>query len=401
MNTNHKKILFLSANPDDTDNLELIKECNRIQQKIRTTSNNENVVLMQMHEISVQNIQEEISRNNPQIVHFSGHGDVGSLAFQDIDGNVEEVKGKALGNMFRFLNSRNSINKDKKIKCVILNACYSNSIARHIIPHVDCVIGMKREVQDDTATTFAEGFYFYLCSGESVQVAFDGAKSQIGLDPGLVGENTPNLLPRDGIDPLQMFLFSNKSSNQPEAQNSHPKSPSAYTIGERKEMIELRKSILDEFSKTLPEILTKIMLFHDEFLGTIFVAASIDDDGKETETSFTISKEVITRIPELKIRYENTKQDLGKIFMNSVMFSTNLQLYYKNHIPIQKEFNESIKTARSLFGSLSACTSEKKFERFQNYSRLRMMLDREESLAKGIKNISSKLIEYEINNPKL
>ena len=77
-------ILFLSANPDGTDKLELIKECNIINQKIRSSAGRELFKLEQRHDISIKSLIEELLNYNPQILHFSGHGsDKSALIFKN------------------------------------------------------------------------------------------------------------------------------------------------------------------------------------------------------------------------------------------------------------------------------------------------------------------------------
>ena len=67
-------ILFLSAIPAETKPLELIKECNLINQKIRSSVGRKLFKLEQRHDISIKWLIEELMNYNPQILHFSGHG---------------------------------------------------------------------------------------------------------------------------------------------------------------------------------------------------------------------------------------------------------------------------------------------------------------------------------------
>src|SRR5688572_6705739 len=101
-------ILFLSANPDGTDKLELIKECNIINQKIRASAGGRELFkLEQRHEISIKSLIEELLNYNPQILHFSGHGsDKSALIFKNENtGQSEEVPPIALSNLFKVLSN--------------------------------------------------------------------------------------------------------------------------------------------------------------------------------------------------------------------------------------------------------------------------------------------------------
>lgn len=203
-----KLILFLSANPKDPDydELHLIRECNDVADKIRYAKHGNEVDFRQHHAISLAKIQEIIADTSPQIVHFTGHGEKEHLVLEGINEQTEHAKAKALANMFKLLNKRKSLAKEKKILCVVLSACYSRQIAKALAEHVDFVVGMSNEVEEDTAKIFAEHFYYHLCSGESFGDAFEFGKSQIAL-LGIPGQDIPKLEKRNDIDPSTVFLF--------------------------------------------------------------------------------------------------------------------------------------------------------------------------------------------------
>jgi hypothetical protein len=138
-------ILFLSANPAQTDPLDLIKECNLINQKLRSSAGRELFKLEQRHDISIKWLIEELLNYNPQILHFSGHGsEKSALIFKnENNGRIEQVPPSALSRLFKVLG--------KKIDLVFLNACYTEKQARAIAEHVNCVIGMSDAIPDDTA----------------------------------------------------------------------------------------------------------------------------------------------------------------------------------------------------------------------------------------------------------
>ena len=168
-------ILFLSANPDQTRPLELIKECNLINQKIRLAPGRELLRLEQRHDISIKWLIEELLNYNPQILHFSGHGSTKSaLIFKnETTGEIEEVPPSALSKLFKVLG--------KKIDLVFLNACYSEKQARAIAEHVNCVIGMSDAISDIAAIEFAATFYSSLGFGRSIEDSFDLSYSSIRI----------------------------------------------------------------------------------------------------------------------------------------------------------------------------------------------------------------------------
>src|SRR6185436_1153486 len=76
---------------------------------------------------------------------------------------------------------------------VVLNACYTETQARAIAEHIECVVGMSRAVTDSAAIRFAAAFYQALAFGQSVKTAFELGRNAIGL-ANLSEEDTPKLL---------------------------------------------------------------------------------------------------------------------------------------------------------------------------------------------------------------
>jgi tetratricopeptide (TPR) repeat protein len=198
-------ILFLSANPSKTDPLELIKECNQINQKIRSSAGRELLKLEQRHDISIKWLIEELLNYNPQILHFSGHGsDKSALIFKNENtGEIEEVPPSALSKLFKVLG--------KKIDLIFLNACYSEQQARAIAEHVNCVIGMSDAISDIAAIEFASTFYSSLGFGRNIEDSFDLATVQLELLS--IPENAiPKLIVKEGIDPSKIKILNNLPS---------------------------------------------------------------------------------------------------------------------------------------------------------------------------------------------
>ncbi|MFZ0512743.1 MAG: hypothetical protein WAM14_14140 [Candidatus Nitrosopolaris sp.] len=117
-------------------------------------------------------------------------------------GQSEEVPSEALTNLFKILG--------KNIRCVVLNACYSERQAKAIATHVDFVAGMVRTICDDAAKDFAVYFYQALGFGKSIKDAFDLGRNQLELS-NIPEDHTPKLNVREGVDPSRIFLVNGKS----------------------------------------------------------------------------------------------------------------------------------------------------------------------------------------------
>lgn len=183
------KILFLAANPLNTTRLRLDEESRSIDQALRQTDYRDRFEISQHWAVRVVDIQELLLRYRPDIVHFSGHGSASSeIILQDDNGRSHPVTVDALSGLFRVL-------KDN-IRCVVLNACYSEKQARAISQHIECVVGMSRTISDPSAISFATAFYRALGYGRDVETAFDLGCLQIDLEN--LGEQAiPKLITRE------------------------------------------------------------------------------------------------------------------------------------------------------------------------------------------------------------
>ncbi len=179
------KILFLAANPSDTVRLNLEKESRAIEHALRQSEYGAYFEILKYFAVQVSDIQGCLLQHKPDIVHFSGHGiKSDEIIMEDDSGNSCPVSVRALSSLFSVL-------KDN-IRCVVLNACYSENQARAIAEHIDCVIGMSEEIGDLAAISFASSFYQALGFGRDVKTAFDSGCVQIDLE-GLNEQDKPKL----------------------------------------------------------------------------------------------------------------------------------------------------------------------------------------------------------------
>lgn len=191
------KILFLAANPRDTEPLRLDAEVRAIDQSLQRAEFRNRFELKQQWAIQVVDIQYHLLRHKPDIVHFSGHGrKTDGIILEDVSGNSRPVSTNALTQLFSVL-------KDN-IKCVILNACYSEQQAQAIAQNIDCVIGMSKAVEDGAAIGFATAFYQALGFGRDIKTAFDLGCVQIGLE-GLSEQDAPKLLTNNTYSQATVF----------------------------------------------------------------------------------------------------------------------------------------------------------------------------------------------------
>ena len=114
---NKVKVLFLAANPIDTDRLRLDEEIREIGEKIRASEHRDIVELVYVWAVRADDMLQSLNEHKPHIVHFSGHGSqLGETVLIDNNGASKPVSTRAIRALFRTL-------KDN-VRVVVLNACY-------------------------------------------------------------------------------------------------------------------------------------------------------------------------------------------------------------------------------------------------------------------------------------
>lgn len=189
------KILFLAANPIGTGKLRLDEEIRSIDTALIQATYRDQFELIDKWAVRISDVQHYLLRYQPHIVHFSGHGSKESeIILEKTSGKGRSVPREALSQLFSIL-------KDN-IRCVVLNACYSEEQAKAIAEYIECVVGMNKAVGDSAAINFAASFYQGLAYGRDIQTAFDLGCNQIDLG-GLPDKDTPQLL-TPNCDPTQI-----------------------------------------------------------------------------------------------------------------------------------------------------------------------------------------------------
>ena len=190
--TDKIKIMLLATNQLGLAYVRLGDELREIDSKIQSTSFRDAFELIAQSAVRVSDLGGHLLRNQPHIVHFSGHGKpVEGIILEDAWQNEKLVGGSELTNIFRAL-------KDN-LRLVFFNVCYSKPLAEAVIQEIDYAIGMEDTISDEAALLFAPAFYEALAYGRSMNEAFTLAK-------GLVGATTAVLQVRPGVDATEPFL---------------------------------------------------------------------------------------------------------------------------------------------------------------------------------------------------
>lgn len=158
-----KKVLFLASNPRGTPNLDINDEIRQARNSLRRSE----FEIDTRQAVSYDDLRIALTQVKPRIVHFSGHGSgFQGLVLEDDEGQSRLISTKVLAGLFGIPSIY------QNVECIVLNACFSEVQAKAICKHINYVIGMNREVQDDAAIAFTTGFYDALGDGESIENAF-------------------------------------------------------------------------------------------------------------------------------------------------------------------------------------------------------------------------------------
>jgi hypothetical protein len=182
------RILYLAANPTDTERLRLDQEIREIDETIRLGRWRDNVDLKVRPAVRFKDISQALLDLAPRIVHFSGHGTSdGRLYTENEAGRSKLVSAESLAPVFELMADH--------VECVIVNACHSESLARAVANHIDYVIGMRDEIGDRGAIAFSVGFYQALGAERSIRDAFTlGCAHLENVLQGSAAERIPLLL---------------------------------------------------------------------------------------------------------------------------------------------------------------------------------------------------------------
>ncbi|MCA9685805.1 MAG: SIR2 family protein [Myxococcales bacterium] len=116
-------VLFLAANPSDTDPLRIDRELRVIREAIERGRHRGALDLDIRTAATVHDLRRAMLEKDYAIIHISGHGESEGLILEDERGKSVEVPKQALAKLFARHAAKGHL------RCVLLNACWSSSIA--------------------------------------------------------------------------------------------------------------------------------------------------------------------------------------------------------------------------------------------------------------------------------
>jgi hypothetical protein len=182
-------VLVMSANADQRLPLRLDEERREIVRAVRLAGADDRIEVRTADAVRIDDLQNELQYHRPVIAHFSGHGSAATgIVVVDDAGRAQLVPPRALSDLFGLVGG---------LRCVVLNACFTDEQAQAIASHVPFVVGMRGRVLDDTAIRFAAGFYQGIAHARTARDAFDLGCNRLELHRH-ADADVPRLVARPG-----------------------------------------------------------------------------------------------------------------------------------------------------------------------------------------------------------
>lgn len=198
------EVLVFAADPRSAPSggrqrLLIDEEVHEIRDRLKGAKYGDQVEVIDRGAVRTSDMLQLMREFQPQVVHFSGHGEVEGLVVVGKLGGEQFVNAKGLESLFRV--------RGTNVRLVVLNACFSLPLANALADQVGCAIGTPHKISDDAAVIFGSTFYHAIACGDSVRAAFDEAVAALDLDS-IPEAQHPQLVHRSSVDPAKLYLIS-------------------------------------------------------------------------------------------------------------------------------------------------------------------------------------------------
>jgi len=187
------------------------------------------------------------------VVHISGHGMKGYLAFDDGHGCVHRIDARILGDTFH----------NQGVKLVVLSTCHSAgaaagdlSVADSLVQAgVPTVIGMAQMIIDDVATKLTAILYHRLATGLAVNEALEAARMAIRHDPAFQKDEGGYNLADDADIPVvkgKQDLTLDLVATEPGIFDNYPPNNlprNAYFFGRAQELVRISHELAESHTR--------------------------------------------------------------------------------------------------------------------------------------------------------
>ena len=168
-----KTILYLAASPKGESRIQGDVEFREMDEALRKGREREGYELLRPEfAITGQGLIDALSQE-PNVVHFSAHGEDEHLIFTDEKNEPVEIPFVALMSQFEQLKGITEL--------VVFNSCYSADMAKELSKLGMYVSGNNLEILDEASINFVKGLYTGLGNGKSYERAFNDALTLVTI----------------------------------------------------------------------------------------------------------------------------------------------------------------------------------------------------------------------------
>jgi hypothetical protein len=175
------KVLFIAINTSDKPNEYWEDILNNVKTRISNIKEGNKKINFEFIikiNISPHDLCDIIRDEEPDILHFQGHGEEAGLMFSDENDKSVVAYGRGIRDTLRALSD--PTRKDKlHLQCILFNCCYQYNLAEDLLDYTCFAIGTASELEIDVAKSFAASFYSNLCRGDSYKQAYELGKAVV------------------------------------------------------------------------------------------------------------------------------------------------------------------------------------------------------------------------------
>lgn len=159
------KVLYVASNPSSQDPPLSDRDITELQRTSQAFTDQTRFIFLPS--VAYQDIEAEIARHKPDILHLAAHGSERSLWLSpgtsaEVEVTADSLKGMLLGH---------------RPKLIYLNACHSKELAKELINEVPYAVGTTNKISNFVARTSSTTFYRCLLRGQALETAFKASSA--------------------------------------------------------------------------------------------------------------------------------------------------------------------------------------------------------------------------------
>ena len=167
-------ILYVSANYKESKIVRVEKERKQIYRSLEKSRFKDLIKIVEAPALERREFFALLAKVKPQIVHFSGHGEInkGPLFEEDEFPEVDDLEEDLINVLKKFSDT---------VRLIIFNCCFCAETAKKISEFIECTIGPKISVDDAAAIAFSKGFYDVFFNNKNIEISFDSGLRQYNI----------------------------------------------------------------------------------------------------------------------------------------------------------------------------------------------------------------------------